>query len=69
MAYRARPPVAMAHPAQWLAFVRIIIGLYFAKAVMTKLTIMLVGGVLPVPAVQDRWIHVDADHRREAGRG
>jgi uncharacterized membrane protein YphA (DoxX/SURF4 family) len=58
MAYRARPPVAMAHPAQWLAVVRIIIGLYFAKALWTKLTIMLVGGVLPVPVVQDRWIHV-----------
>src|SRR5882724_6059616 len=58
MAYRARPPVAMAHPAQWLAVVRIIIGLYFAKAVLTKLTIMLVGGVLPVPAVQDRWMSV-----------
>jgi uncharacterized membrane protein YphA (DoxX/SURF4 family) len=58
MAYRARPPVAMAHPAQWLAVVRIVVGLYFAKAVVTKLTIMLVGGVLPVPVVQDRWIHV-----------
>lgn len=58
MAYRARPPVAMAHPAQWLAVVRIVIGLYFAKALWTKLTIMLVGGVLPVPIVQDRWIHV-----------
>jgi len=58
MAYRARPPVAMAHPAQWLAVVRIVVGLYFAKAVVTKLTIMLVGGVLPMPVVQDRWIHV-----------
>jgi uncharacterized membrane protein YphA (DoxX/SURF4 family) len=58
MAYRARQPVAMAHPAQWLAIVRIAVGLYFAKAVVTKLTIMLVGGVLPVPVVQDRWIHV-----------
>jgi uncharacterized membrane protein YphA (DoxX/SURF4 family) len=58
MAYRARPPVAMVHPAQWLAVVRIVIGLYFAKALWTKLTIMLVGGVLPIPVVQDRWIHV-----------
>lgn len=58
MAYRARPPVSMAHPAQWLAVVRIVIGLYFAKAVMTKMTIVLVGGVLPVPAVQDRWMSV-----------
>lgn len=58
MAYRARPPVAMASPAQWLAVLRIVIGLYFAKAVLTKMTIVLAGGVLPVPAVQDRWLSV-----------
>ncbi|MGH7499191.1 MAG: TQO small subunit DoxD [Gemmatimonadales bacterium] len=58
MAYRARPPVAMAHPAEWLAVIRIFVGLYFAKAVATKMTIMLVGGVVPVPAVQDRWVSV-----------
>jgi uncharacterized membrane protein YphA (DoxX/SURF4 family) len=58
MAYRARPPVSMAHPAEWLAIIRIMVGLYFAKAVATKMTIALLGGVLPVPAVQDRWISV-----------
>ena len=58
MAYRARPPVATAHPAQWLAVLRIVIGLYFAKAVVSKMTIVLVGGVLPVPAVQERWMSV-----------
>lgn len=58
MAYRARPPVGMAFPAQWLAFVRIIVGLYFAKAMVTKMTVVLAGGVLPVPAVQDRWLSV-----------
>ncbi len=58
MAYRARPPVAMAHPVQWLAVIRIVIGLYFAKAMLTKMTVVLVGGVLPVPAVQDRWVSV-----------
>ena len=58
MAYRARTHVAMAHPAQWLAVVRIVVGLYFAKAVMTKMTIVLMGGVFPVPAVQDRWVSV-----------
>lgn len=58
MAYRARPPVTTIHPAEWLAIVRILVGLYFAKAVATKLTIALVGGVLPVPAVQERWVSV-----------
>ena len=58
MAYRARPPVAMTHPAQWLAVIRIVVGLYFAKAVATKMTVVLLGGVLPVPAVQERWVSV-----------
>jgi uncharacterized membrane protein YphA (DoxX/SURF4 family) len=58
MAYRARPPVAMAAPAQWLAVVRIAVGLYFAKAMVTKMTVVLLGGVLPFPAVQDRWLSV-----------
>lgn len=58
MAYSSRAPVAMDHPAQWLAILRIAIGLYFAKAVVTKMTIILAGGFLPLPAVQDRWISV-----------
>ena len=44
------------HAAEWLAVLRIAVGLYFAKAVITKLTIVLAGGVLPVPAVSDRWL-------------
>ncbi|MEO7986065.1 MAG: TQO small subunit DoxD [Gemmatimonadales bacterium] len=58
MAYRTRQPITMTHPAEWLSIVRILVGLYFAKAVATKLTIALVGGVLPVPAVQERWVSV-----------
>jgi uncharacterized membrane protein YphA (DoxX/SURF4 family) len=44
------------HAADWLAVLRIAVGLYFAKAVITKMTIVLAGGVLPVPAVSDRWL-------------
>ena len=44
------------HAADWLAVLRIAVGLYFAKAVITKLTIVLAGGVVPMPAVSDRWI-------------
>jgi len=46
----------LSHAADWLAVLRIAVGLYFAKAVITKLTIVLAGGVLPVPAVSDRWL-------------
>src|SRR2546427_4510697 len=58
MAYGPRPPVASSHATRWLAVLRIAVGLYFAKAVVTKMTIVLAGGFLPVPAVQDRWIGV-----------
>lgn len=53
-----RVPVAMDHPARWLAILRIVVGLYFAKAVVTKMTITLVYGFLPMPVVQDRWLSV-----------
>lgn len=44
------------HAADWLAVLRIAVGLYFAKAVITKLTIVLAGGLVPVPVVSDRWL-------------
>lgn len=37
-----------------LAIIRIIVGLWFAKALTTKL--MLLGGVVPVPLASERWI-------------
>ncbi len=58
MAYRPRTPVGMEHPAEWLAFLRIAVGLYFVKSLVTKMSITLVGGFLPLPAVSERWITV-----------
>ena len=49
-------PVTMAHPARWLAVLRIVVGLYFVKSLVTKMSIVLLGGVVPVPAVSERWI-------------
>lgn len=57
MAYSPRTTVGMSHPDRWLAFLRIVVGLYFAKAVYTKLGIVMVGGVLPLPGASQRWIH------------
>lgn len=37
-----------------LALIRIVVGLWFAKAIWTKL--LLVGGVLPVPLASARWV-------------
>jgi uncharacterized membrane protein YphA (DoxX/SURF4 family) len=58
MSYRPRSPLTMDHPAQWLAVLRIAVGLYFVKSLITKMTIVLLGGFLPVPAVSPRWIEV-----------
>lgn len=55
MAYGDRP-IGMDHPSQWLAVLRIVVGLYFAKAILTKLGIVLLGGVVPLPAASERWI-------------
>jgi uncharacterized membrane protein YphA (DoxX/SURF4 family) len=57
MAYSSRPAASMSYPDRWLAVLRIVVGLYFAKSVVTKLGFVLVGGVLPVPGASVRWIH------------
>jgi len=54
MAYLPRPVVSMSHPDRWLAVLRIVVGLYFAKAFVTKLGIVMVGGVIPLPGATDR---------------
>lgn len=48
----------MRSPERWLAVLRIAVGLWFAKAVVTKLSIVLLWGFLPVPAASERWVHV-----------
>ena len=50
--------LTMSHPAEWLAVLRIVVGLYFVKSLVTKMTVVMVGGVLPIPAVSARWIDV-----------
>jgi thiosulfate dehydrogenase (quinone) large subunit len=50
--------VGMSRPAQWLALLRIVVGLYFVKSLVTKMSVVMVGGVLPVPVVSERWLTV-----------
>jgi uncharacterized membrane protein YphA (DoxX/SURF4 family) len=52
------PPVTMNHPAEWLAVLRIVVGLYFVKSLITKMSFVMLGGILPVPAVSERWLTV-----------
>jgi uncharacterized membrane protein YphA (DoxX/SURF4 family) len=49
-------PVGPSHAAEWLAVLRVAVGLYFVKTLVTKMSIVLAGGVLPVPVVSDRWL-------------
>ena len=49
---------AMRSPERWLAVLRIAVGVWFAKALFTKLSVTLLWGVLPVPSASDRWMHV-----------
>jgi thiosulfate dehydrogenase [quinone] large subunit len=48
----------MNHPAEWLAVLRIVVGLYFVKSLVTKMSLVMLGGILPVPAVSERWFTV-----------
>ena len=58
MATAPSSPVTMSNPDRWIAFLRIVVGLYFVKSLVTKMSIVLLGGVVPVPAVSERWINV-----------
>ena len=50
------PP--MRSPERWLAVLRIAVGVWFAKALFTKLSVTLLWGFLPVLSASDRWMHV-----------
>jgi uncharacterized membrane protein YphA (DoxX/SURF4 family) len=50
--------VTMHYPAEWLAVLRIVVGLYFVKSLVTKMSLVMVAGFLPVPAVSERWLTV-----------
>ena len=44
------------NPAVSIALLRIVVGLYFAKALVTKLSVVLVGGFVPLPETSARWL-------------
>lgn len=52
------PGVSMNRPARWLAVLRIVVGLYFVKSLVTKMSFVLLGGIIPIPAVSERWLSV-----------
>src|SRR5258708_36137757 len=48
---------AIRSPDRWLAALRIVVGVWFLKGVVTKLSIALAWGFLPVPTASGRWLH------------
>jgi thiosulfate dehydrogenase (quinone) large subunit len=48
--------IDMSHPSRWLAVLRIVVGLYFVKALWTKLDVVLLGGFVPWLGVEPRWL-------------
>jgi uncharacterized membrane protein YphA (DoxX/SURF4 family) len=50
------PRITLRRPDDWLAVLRIVVGLWFLKSIFTKLSITLVWGFLPVPVASARWI-------------
>ena len=49
-------PVPLRAPDRWLAVLRIAVGVWFAKSLFTKLT--LVGGFFPLPIASLRWVQL-----------
>lgn len=56
--YSKVPSVTMHQPARWLALLRIVVGLYFVKSLVTKMSIGYIAGAVPFPMVSERWITV-----------
>ena len=52
------PSASTSRPAEWLAVLRIVVGLYFVKSLVTKMSFVMLGGILPLPAVSERWLTV-----------
>ena len=50
------PIVAPRRSGEWLAALRIVVGLWFFKSILTKLSLALLWGFLPVPVASARWI-------------
>jgi uncharacterized membrane protein YphA (DoxX/SURF4 family) len=48
-------PTTMRAAERWIAVQRMVVGVWFAKSILTKLGFALVGGFLPLPVASARW--------------
>jgi uncharacterized membrane protein YphA (DoxX/SURF4 family) len=56
MATRSATDAHIRFPERGLAAVRIAVGLWFLKGIITKLGLVYVGGFFPVPGASERWV-------------
>ncbi|HEX5435652.1 MAG TPA: DoxX family membrane protein [Gemmatimonadaceae bacterium] len=49
---------SMRFPQRWIVLLRVVVGLWFLQSLLTKFTIALAWGFLPVPAANARWMRV-----------
>lgn len=52
------PESRLPDPGRGLAFLRIVVGLWFAKGAVTKLSGFIAFGFLPLPRASERWVEV-----------
>lgn len=55
---RTRGGASMFHAAECHAALRVVVGLYFLKALWTEFGVALLGGVVPFIRVEQRWLSV-----------
>ena len=48
--------IDMSNPSRWLAVLRILVGVWFVKALWSKMDIVLLGGFFPFLGVEPRWL-------------
>lgn len=48
--------VDMSHPSRWMAVLRMLVGLWFLKALFSKMEFVLLGGFVPWLGTEQRWI-------------
>jgi thiosulfate dehydrogenase [quinone] large subunit len=48
--------IDMSNPSRWLALLRILVGLWFVKALWSKMDVVLFGGFFPFLGVEPRWL-------------
>jgi uncharacterized membrane protein YphA (DoxX/SURF4 family) len=56
MARGQRLGPGLRYPSEWIAALRVGMGVYFAKAIWTKLALVRVARFLPVPVTSARWL-------------